>query len=182
MCRRVGNTLTMPRKSGSVRELQSRWRNRTCNCWKTIQWTLFPSPTMPVGSPQGIQLKGENSGQYLCLSEESLPRKLRMGLADWPSWSPHYAEHHLGSLSKTSVYRRKWTRRRWYPKWSRGDWRWLPDWLPRSPHQSHAGGHQRRWCCPLGLYNLGMYWFGLCRDRRNEEALRLYLCRPGQRR
>ena len=24
----------------------------------------------------------ENSGQYLCLSEESLPRKLRMGLAD----------------------------------------------------------------------------------------------------
>ncbi len=88
----------------------------------------------------------------------------------------------IWSVIKASVYRRKWTRRDWSQMKPGGDWG--DDYQLTTWQLIKACGmpHSWRWCCPLGPYDLGLYWPGLYRNWRNEETLRLYLCRPGQRR
>ena len=131
--------------------------SRTFNCWKIIQWTLFPSPTMPVGSLQGIQLKGRRQRviSFASLKNPS-SRKLGMGLADWPSWSPalrwntiwdryqkplFIVENGLGAVD--------------YPEWSRVRLRMttgLITWLPTS---GHAGCHHEDGVVLWGGIRLG---------------------------
>ena len=180
MCRR-GEYPNYAKKEWERQGITVEMTGRTFNCWKIIQWTLFPSPTMPVGSLQGIQLKGRKQraislllkNPYLESSEwgwQIDPLGLRITLNTiWDRYqNPMFiVENGLGAVDT--------------PNEAGGDWRWLPDWLPL-PTSRPWGCHPWRWCCPLGLYDLGLYWPGLCRDWRNEEALRFYLCRPGQRR
>lgn len=136
MCRRVGNTLTMPRK---WERQESRSDNRVGPSIVERPYSGLPSPTMPVGSLRAIQLKGRRQQAIsLCLSEEPLSRKLRMGFGR--SWSPvtlstiwdryqkplFIVENGLGAVIT--------------PNEARWDWGWLPDWLPGCS-SGHAGGH-----------------------------------------
>ncbi len=100
MCRRVGNTQTML-KSGNVRESRLRWPVGPSIIKKEAYGGLYFLLLLLIGSFQGISWKGENNRKYLSISREKSYLKLQIGLADWPSWSPHYLEHHLGSLLKT---------------------------------------------------------------------------------
>ncbi len=173
MCRRVGNTLTCQEEWGTSGESRLSDWSRTCNCWKTMQWTLFPSPTMPVRVASGeSSWKGENSDIF-CLSEEPLPRKLRMGLADWPSWVSHYAEHSSGIVYQKPMFIvEKWTRAQLIlPNEARGDWGWLPGIDYLAAHQGRDAIHEDG-VVLWGLLRLGgCIDLRLCRDWRNEEAL-----------